>query len=158
LWQGFGAVWKIILVVSLVPLIVALMGRRLLYHRVMLDLEEKQVESSVDARLLAERLCGEKPEGRLVKKWEGERSMDVCGAAALWAGMRLYKKENPQAVGVREEAVKFGMVGPIFTFVIMVFAVVVGKLAMGWVLSILVGVLGLSVVFLMLTQSVELRH
>lgn len=77
--------------------------------------------------------------------------------AALCVAVFLLSEREPQLAGKRVWALRFGHVFPVFTVICVVFALVVGKLPALWGLSIIVGSLGLAACAQVLTLACELR-
>lgn len=77
--------------------------------------------------------------------------------AALSVGVFLLSQREPTLTGKREWALRFGHVFPVFTVIVMVFAIAVGKLPVMLCLSIIVGSLGLAACAQALTLACELR-
>jgi len=74
---------------------------------------------------------------------QGASAADA-GMAALRVGLYLLSQRNPAAVARRQWALRFGHVFPVFTLVVCVFAMLVGKLPLLWALSILFASLGIA--------------
>ena len=82
---------------------------------------------------------------------------DVIGLAevALMCGEALVAWREPDLMKWRQWALRFGWAFPAFTTLVMVFAVVVGKLPAMWAITIAVAALGLASGMLIATLAVE---
>lgn len=85
---------------------------------------------------------------------ESKRARDVAEAAVL-AGMVLMARQQAKVIGWRRWAIKFGAAMPAFTAIVMVFAMVIGRLSPTLSISIVAATLGLATLFLWFTQPVE---
>lgn len=88
------------------------------------------------------------------KMAESKEVRDVAGAALL-AGMVLMARQQSQVVAWRSWAVKFGYAMPGFAIVVMVFAMVIGRLAPSMSIAIVSACLGISTILLWSTLTVE---
>lgn len=77
--------------------------------------------------------------------------------AALRVGIFLLAQREPSLAARRDWALRFGHVFPVFTVIVTVFALVVGKLPPVWGLSIIVGSLGIAACAQVLALACELR-
>ncbi len=75
--------------------------------------------------------------------------------AGLRAGLTLMARRQEKVVSWRVWAVKFASVFPVFTLIILAFALVMGRLGGSWVLGIFSGSLGFSCLMLWMTFSIE---
>lgn len=168
---------RLLLFVSLLPLLAALILRKLNADRVLrvargrqlhlkpADLARRMLDSAghqeVDVRTVRRVWAGGATTGG---DWislpaasaAGDSAADH-GVAALRVGLYLLSRRNPVALARRRWATRFGHVFPIFTAIVVVFAVAVAKLPMFWGLSIVVGSLGLAACAQILTLTTELQ-
>ena len=77
--------------------------------------------------------------------------------AALAVGVFMLSQRESSLTDKRAWALRFGHVFPVFTVIVMVFALAVGKLPPLWALSIVVGALGLAACAQAMTLACELR-
>ncbi len=85
---------------------------------------------------------------------ESKEVRDVAGAA-LMAGMVLMARQQDRVVAWRSWAVKFGYAMPGFAMVVMIFAMVVGRVPPSMSIAIVSACLGLSTLLLWSTLTVE---
>ena len=85
---------------------------------------------------------------------ESKRARDVAEAGAL-AGMVLMARQQAKVVGWRRWATKFGSAMPVFTALVMVFAIVIGRLSPTLSIALVSASLGVATLFLWFTQPVE---
>lgn len=92
---------------------------------------------------------------RLSSELAKSRSAEAHGYAALHVGLYFLRERDPEAIARRRWAIRFGHVFPIFCSVVLVFAILVGRLQPGWMLMLLLAVLALATCVQMLTVGVE---
>jgi len=96
-------------------------------------LEKRRAEVKVEpARLI------------LTKRLAEAKNVIALGEVALLCGHALVAVKNPELLKWRQWAVKFSWAFPVFTLVVLVFAVVVAKLPVVWGIAAAIGALGLG--------------
>lgn len=81
---------------------------------------------------------------RLPKETAESRSAYAHGQATLRFGLYLLARRDAKAVDRRRWALRFGHVFPIFTCIVAIFAVLVAKIPLGWILAIILSSLALA--------------
>jgi hypothetical protein len=171
---------RIILLLSIIPLLAAIILRRMNGDRILRrdgqNLLTKPAEST--ARKMLDAMGHEKIELRQRKSpWSvlGSSSdkeielpdftkgkshpgtVESHALAALRVGIFLLGQREPSLTAKREWALRFGHVFPIFTVICVIFALAVGKLPVIWGLSIVIGSLGIAACAQALALACELR-
>lgn len=168
---------RLLLLLSLIPLLVALVLRKLNADRVLRlarktqlqmrgeDLARKMLDSmghrDVEIKTTKRSWAGAAVTGDdwlslPAKAAEGNSACDH-GQVALRVGLYLTSLRNPSAIARRRWALRFGHVFPIFTTIVCVFGLVVAKLPALWALSIVMGSLGLAACAQIFTVTAELQ-
>lgn len=168
---------RLLLLISLLPLLAALILRKLYADRI---LKESRIidlgrDGSSLARSMLDSMGQESTELRLSKgEWAGAAAtgdgwlslpsqtalgthVADHGQVALRVGLYFLSLKDPAAVARRRWALRFGHVFPIFTVVVCVFALLVGKLPVLWLLSIVMASLGLAAGAQLLTLTTNLQ-
>lgn len=168
--------WKIVLLVSLVPVIAGVLLRKWCCDRVLKKMEHG-VTNQTGQRLAAHLLLNQKlddeieivdkkktrliigPPVKIQLSSGDQKGKDILtlGRVANVVGRSLIAHEHAQLIGWREWAVRFGWAFPAFTALVVVFAIAVAKLTVMMGITVVVGALGLSSVFLLATTMVELE-
>ena len=167
---------KLILLVSLVPIILSVVIRKLVCDRGVRSAGD--AETSRTGRELAEILLSKagisdkvqieekrraevkigKPVRMLITKRLAESSNVVAlGEVALLCGHALIATSNPDLLKWRQWAVKFSFAFPVFSLVVLVFAVVVAKIPPGLGLVFAAAALGAGSLFSLLSLQVEVQ-
>lgn len=168
---------RLLLFLSLLPLLAALVLRKLNADRVLRHSRNTRLHSRAED--LAEKMLAsmgqEEVEIRTTKRvWAGasvtgegwlalpEQAADGDTAAdhgriALRVGLYLTMQRNPAAIARRRWALRFGHVFPVFTLVVCVFGLVVGRLPGLWALSIVMASLGLAACAQIFTVATDLQ-
>lgn len=168
---------RLLLLISLLPLLAALILRKLYADRILRESRGMVLgrDGSSLARSMLDSMGHENAELRLSKgEWAGAaaagegwlslpsktalgNSVADHGQVALRVGLYFLSLKDPAAVARRRWALRFGHVFPIFTAVVCVFALLVGKLPMLWLVSIVMGSLGLAACAQLLTLAANLQ-
>ena len=167
---------KLILLVSLVPIILSVVIRKLFCDRGVRSAGD--AETSRTGRELAEILLSKagisdkvqieekrraevkigKPVRMVITKRLAESSNVVAlGEVALLCGHALIATSNPDLLKWRQWAVKFSFAFPVFSLVVLVFAVVVAKIPPGLGLVFAAAALGAGSLFSLLSLQVEVQ-
>jgi len=77
------------------------------------------------------------------------------GRAALQVGLYLLSQRDPKVMARRRWAIRFGHVFPVFTTVVMTFALVVGRLHAVWALAVIMASCALAACAQLLTITAE---
>ena len=138
---------KLILLISLLPIILSVVVRKFFCDRGVRS--AGNAETSRTGRELAELLLskagisgevevvekrrtevkvGEPVKLVLTKRLAGAKNVVALGEVALLCGHALVATSNPDLLKWRQWAVKFSFAFPIFTLVVLIFAVVVAKI------------------------------
>lgn len=164
-----------ILLFSLVPTILAIVVRKFFCDRGVRLAGQR--EASLTGRQFAERLlekAGLRGKVEVVEKRRAEvkvepprlvlskRLADSCqvvslGEVALLCGHALVAVRNPDLLKWRQWAVKFSWAFPVFTLVVLVFAVVVAKLPPAWGIAGAAAALGLGSGLSLASLQVEVQ-
>lgn len=167
---------RLLLILSLLPLLAALILRKINADRVLRLARETQLRTTANdlARKMLDCMGHESVELKTRKRaWVGadvigdgwlslptataeSTRASAHGQAALRVGLYLVSLRNPAAIARRRWALRFGHVFPIFTTLVVVFALMV-KLPALWALSIVVGSFGLAACAQILTVVAELQ-
>lgn len=161
--------WKLLLLFGLSLTALGVAGRKWFSDRALKQARGKSV--SLTGKSLAKKLVTgaglktEVAEGRRSKLGEGtlvlspavreEKAVLQVAEAGVLAGLVMLGRRQEQLLGWREWGLKFGWAAPAFTMVVVVFAIVVGKLPMGWGLGVISVGLGLGVLASALVAWVE---
>ena len=152
------AMHRLIIILSILPILAALFCRKFFADRVFYSLKQETLR--ISAYQLARGMLDSMDQEQIdIKKkklsWAGLQSFtkdtitlspDIAdnpsanahGKAALEVGLFLLSQRSPAITARRQWAVRFGQVFPIFTIVVAIFAVVVAKLNPGWILTVVV--------------------
>ncbi|MDA1007322.1 MAG: zinc metallopeptidase [Verrucomicrobia bacterium] len=167
--------WKILLLVSLLPTVVAVLARKWLCDRVVRPYEGHMTSRS--GRELAEGLLKAAGRGASISVAEKRKAgvvvdppqlvlssalaeaRDVVslGKGAALTGQALVAADQPQLMRWRQWVLRFSWAFPVFTAVVLVFAVVVAKLAASWAIVILLGALGLASALSLASVMIEVE-
>jgi hypothetical protein len=167
---------RLLLILSLLPLLAALILRKLNADKALRLARETRLQITAGelARKMLDSMGHEGVELKTRKRaWvgadvigDGWLSLQTAmaesvtahahGRAALRVGLYLVSLRNPAAISRRRWALRFGHVFPIFTTLVVVFALMV-KLPALWALSIVVASLGLATCAQVLTVVAELQ-
>jgi hypothetical protein len=168
-------VWKILLLVSLLPTVIAVLVRKWLSDRTLSgcagQITNRSGREVAEALLKASGKAGQltidekkKPSvgvepAQLHLSFELAEAKDVVslGHVAALTGQALMAVEQPELVKWRQWVLRFGWAFPVFTFVVVLFAVVVAKVAMVWGIVIILGALGLASTLLLASVMIEVE-
>lgn len=153
--------WRILFIVALVPTIVAVAVRKLLCDRVVVQsaghtatrsgqelaermLRKAGLEEEVEVTVKRRTSIGVHP-ARLALSRDLAEARDVVslGEVAALTGMSVVAQQQPDLVKWRQWVVRFGMAFPVFTLVVVVFAVAVAKI--GAFIAIVIVLLALGI-------------
>jgi hypothetical protein len=153
--------WRILFIVALVPTIVAVAVRKLLCDRVVIQsaghmatrggkelaermLRKAGLEEEVEVTVKRRASIGINP-ARLALSQDLAEARDVVslGEVAALTGMSVVAQQQPDLVKWRQWVVRFGMAFPVFTLVVVVFAVAVAKI--GAFIAIVIVLLALGI-------------
>jgi len=168
---------RLLLFLSLLPLLAAIILRKLNAERVLRGSRDTQLHIKGEdlARSMLASVGHETVELSTTKQaWAGasvtgERWLALPaesavgssaadhGQVALRVGLYLTSLSHPAVIARRRWALRFGHVFPVFTVVVCSFALVVGKLPALWVLSIIMASLGIAACAQVLTVVAELQ-
>ncbi|MGB2402490.1 MAG: hypothetical protein ACPIA7_03665 [Akkermansiaceae bacterium] len=168
---------RLLLFLSLLPLLAALVLRKLNADRILKLSRERNLSGNGEA--LAKRMLSsmelENTELRIKKReWAGAaasgdgwlaltpqlasgKSVADHGQVVLRVGLYFLSLRDPKSVARRRWALRFGHAFPIFTLVVCVFALLVGKLPVMWVISIAMASLGIAACAQILTLTTNLQ-
>ena len=168
---------RLLLFLSLLPLLAALVMRKLNADRVLKLSRDRDL--SGDGAALAKRMLSsmghENTELQIKKReWAGAaangdgwlsitpqlasgKSVADHGQVALRVGLYFLALRDPKSVARRRWALRFGHAFPIFTLVVCVFALLVGKLPVMWLVSIAMASLGIAACAQILTLTTNLQ-
>lgn len=171
---------RFLIFISLMPLLAAIVLRKFNADRVLL--REKDIRIGFRADITARKMFDlmdcpdvEIRQGRLswfgatglgkdhillpdfVKGGIAEHGAEAHGRAALQVGLFLLADREPELVARRSWALRFGHVFPIFTAIVTVFALVVGKVPAFWGLSVVLGSFGIAACSQVLALACERR-
>ncbi|MDE0825364.1 MAG: zinc metallopeptidase [Akkermansiaceae bacterium] len=154
--------WKILLLISLLPTVAAVVGRKWLFERVVKEFvghETNRTGREVAVALLKEsgkaaqvaivekRKPGvslEPPQLELSKELSEAKDVVSLGQVAALTGQAMVAAEQPDLIKWRQWVLRFSWAFPIFTFVVVAFALVVAKLGAAWAIVSVLGALGLA--------------
>lgn len=168
---------RLLLLFALLPLLAALILRKLNADRVLRLSRKTQLHTKGEdlARKMLDSMGHEEVEIKTAKRaWAGAavlgddwlsipaapadgNSAADHGQAALRVGLYLTSLRNPSAIARRRWALRFGHVFPVFTTIVCVFGLAVGRLPGLWALSIVVASLGLAACAQIMTLTAELQ-
>ena len=167
---------RLILIVSLIPIILSVVVRKLFCDRGMrmagnaetsrsgreladLLLAKAGVAKKVEVveKRKAEVKVGEPVKLILSKRLAEARNVVALGEVALLCGHCLVAIRNPDLLKWRQWAVKFSFAFPIFTLVVLIFAVVVAKLSTTLGLALAAAALGAGSLMSLLSLQVEVQ-
>ncbi|MBT8043630.1 MAG: zinc metallopeptidase, partial [Verrucomicrobiae bacterium] len=168
---------RLLLFLSLIPLLVALVLRKLNADRVLRLARETRLQITGEklARKMLDSTGHQDVEINTTKRrWAGAavigedwislptdhangKSAYDHGQAALRVGLFLISLRGQSAISRRRWALRFGHVFPIFTTIVCIFGLVVAKLPALWVLSVVMGALGLAACAQILTVSTNMQ-
>ena len=156
---------RIILFISLLPILAALMSRMFFADRVLKGARGKTLNT--EAHQFAKKMLavmsgstGEAIEIQLKKRsWVGAHevrrghltlapnvasslSVSAHGKVALSVGLALLAERSPELIARRQWALRFGQVAPVFVTIVAIFALLVAKLSVGYLLAIIAATLG----------------
>ncbi len=168
---------RILLLFALFTLAVAVVLRKLNADRVLHGLKDVRLSSSAGdaARKMLDSVKQNEVEVRAPKrhwaaaadlgsKWLvlASESADglsarAHGQAALQVGLYLLSLRDPKALARRRWAIRFGHVFPIFSLIVVIFALIAARLAGLWGLGIIMASCGIAVCAQILVLSTERR-
>ncbi|MFP6865053.1 MAG: zinc metallopeptidase, partial [Roseibacillus sp.] len=166
---------KLILLISLVPTILAIVVRKFFCDRGLRsagDAETSRTGRELATMLLekaglsekVEVLVKRRPEVKvepakliLSKHLEEAKNVIALGEVALLCGHALVAVKNPELLKWRQWAVKFSWAFPVFTLVILVFAIVVARMPPGWGISVAAAALGLGSGMSLASLQIEIQ-
>lgn len=168
---------RLLLIVSLLPLLAAVVLRKLNGDRVLFSFKDTRLSAtagetarkmldsigreSVEIKVSARRWTASADVGAgwlaLPRETAGGVSARAHGRAALQVGLYLLALRDPKAVARRRWAIRFGHVFPVFTAMVVVFALVVARLAGLWGFGILMASCGLAACAQLLALTAERR-
>lgn len=166
---------KVLLLISLIPTILAIVVRKFFCDRVIKavgDAETSRTGRELAAILLekagvskkVEVLEKRKPEVKpdptkliLSKRLAEARNVIALGEVALMCGHAVVASKNPDLLRWRQWAVKFSFAFPIFTLVVLIFAVVVAKLSVTLGLALIATALGAGSLMSLMSLQVEIQ-
>lgn len=168
---------RLLIFLSLLPLLAALILRKLNADRVLRVSVKTQLQSNgeVLARKMLDSMEHQQVQVKTSKRaWAGAAvtgedwlsipqkhasgsSAADHGQAALRVGLYLTLLRDPKAIARRRWALRFGHVFPIFTVIVCVFGLAVAKLPALWALAIVMSALGLAACAQALTLTTELQ-
>ncbi len=167
---------RVILLISLLPIILSVVVRKLFCDRGVRSAGDG--ETSRTGRELAELLLskagisgeveviekrraevkvGKPVKLMLSKRLVGARNVLALGEVALLCGHALVATSNPDLLKWRQWAVKFSFAFPIFTLVVLIFAVVVAKIPVGLGLALAAAALGVGSLMSLSSLQVEVQ-
>ncbi|MCP5538227.1 MAG: zinc metallopeptidase [Akkermansiaceae bacterium] len=168
---------RLLILLSLLPLLAALILRKLNADRVLTVSRKTRLNSKGEtlARKMLDSMGHQQVEIKTTKRaWAGAAvtgehwlslpanpaagsSAADHGLVALRVGLYLTSLRDPKALGRRRWALRFGHVFPIFTVIVCVFGLAVAKLPPLWALGVVMGSLGLAACAQALTLTTELQ-
>jgi hypothetical protein len=165
--------WKPVLMLSLLPTVAAIFIRIMFCERVLArSAESVATRNGRDLARSLLRRAGAEDEVEVVERRragvgvnpaqvrlssvlaEG-RDVIGLGEVALMCGEALVAAREPDLMKWRQWAVRFGWAFPAFTMLVLVFAVVVGKLPAMWAITTALAALGIASGMLLATLMVE---
>lgn len=165
--------WKVLLLVSLLPIVVVVLVRRWRCDRILRSCQGHMTNRS--GRELAEGVFKASGHGDLItvevkrragvqvsppclilsrELAEGKEVVSLAEVAAL-AGQVLVAVGQPELVNWRQWVVRFSWAFPIFTTVVVIFAVVVAKVGASWGVVIVLGALAIASSLSLVSVMVE---
>lgn len=155
---------RLIILLTLLPVIAAIACRRFLSDRVIKSSQQQIFQYSIKG--FAEKMLHSLGHGDIQLKpqkslWAGghritEDSLTLTylsdqdstaqnlGKTALEVGLFLLALKDPKLISRRQWAIRFGYVFPAFTILIAVFSLILAKVSIGWILAIIITSLGLA--------------
>lgn len=167
---------RIIILISIIPTILAIVARKMFCDRGLGKVVG--VETSRTGQELAERLlekAGVKGKVEIVQKRRAEvkigaraqlslpkrlsesKSAIALGEVSLLCGHAVVATQNPDLLKWRQWAVRFSWAFPVFTLVVLVFAMVVGRMPVHWGLAVALASLGVGSLMVLLSLQVEIQ-
>jgi len=166
---------RILLLFSLLSLLAAVALRKLNGDRVLHSLKDTRLKISAGdlARKMLDSVDQKKVEIKTpARRWAasadlGSKSLILTrdaadgvsarshGQAALQVGLYLLSLRDPKAIARRQWAIRFGHVFPVFTTMVVIFALIVARLAGLWGISIVMASCGLAACAQILTLAAE---
>jgi hypothetical protein len=141
--------YRLLLILSLAPLVVALLSRWWFGLRVL------AIEGTRACRCDLTRWFP--PDSGKDGVQRAEASAGDFGRNLREMALADWKQSDPSAASAREGMRRFGMAVPPLSAVVAIFAMVVGKIPLAGVLAILLGATALAAVFGLLTLPAELQ-
>ncbi len=168
---------RILLLFSLLTLLAAVALRKFNADRVLHRLKDVRLSLTAGelARKMLDSVQQEKVEVRTpAQRWAAAADMGgqwlslprdsasgmtayAHGQAALQVGLYLLSLKDPKALARRRWAIRFGHVFPVFTTMVVIFAVIVARLAGLWGFGIIMASCGLAACAQLLALSAERR-
>jgi hypothetical protein len=168
--------WKLLLLVSLLPIVATILLRKWCCDRVLQQMKGKitnQAGHLLVGQLLRHRKLASEIEYRQKKKtrlmmgpplviqlsnlaWNGRDVLNL-GILSNLVGRALITHEHRELVNWREWAVRFGWAFPSFTLLVVVFAVAVAKIPVMIGIVIVLGSIGIASGLLLASMMVELE-
>lgn len=153
---------RLLILISILPIITIVICRKFFSDRLLRQSEETQLQHN--AQELARKMLVSVQQDVIqiqTKKsaWVGSRKLskktlslppDIAndssarahGKSALEVGLTLLLIRNPKVIARRQWALRFGQVFPVFTAIVAIFALLVAKLKVGWLLAVIAASLG----------------
>jgi len=170
--------YKILLLLSLIILFVSITLRRFYADRSLLQSRRKKLshDASHTARKMLDSIHHESVKIKLPNQLHHalsgsdvigkkhlslprdiaqQKSVNAHGLASLRVGLYLLSLNDPKAINQRRWAIRFGHAFPIFTTLVVVFAVFATKLYILWAISIIITSLAAATMAQLLTLKVE---
>ena len=157
---------RAIILLSLLPILASLLTRRFFSDRILKS--SSNYETSIAPLDLAEKMllaAGHEDIKVTISKSNSNLQSDIKGKsislpakltksdtaltngkAALIVGLYLLSIKQPKLLAQRQWAIRLGYVLPVFVLIIVIFAVVLAKLPMIWILSVIIGSISISCV------------
>jgi len=167
---------RLILLISLVPIILSVVIRKLFCDRgvrsagdaktsrtgreladILLSKAGIASQVEIEEKRRAEVKVGKSVRLILTKRLAESTNVLALGEVALLCGHALVATSNPDLLKWRQWAVKFSFAFPIFSVVVLVFAVVVAKIPAGLGLAFAAAALGFGSLFSLLSLQVEVQ-
>ncbi|BDS06438.1 hypothetical protein NT6N_14780 [Oceaniferula spumae] len=166
---------RLLLFLSLLPLLVAVILRKFNGDRVLHTIKDKRLTISAGdlARKMLDSVSQQAVEIKSpARRWVaspdlGQQWLIISpdtatgvsarshGESAMKVGLYLLSLRDPKAIARRAWAIRFGHVFPVFTTVVMVFALVVGRVPALWALAIVMTSLALAACAQIFTLTAE---
>lgn len=166
---------RLLLILSLLPLLAAVILRKLNGDRVLYSLKDTRLTITAGdlARKMLDSVSQKAVEIKTpARRWAASADLGSKwlvlprgtalgvsarshGQASLQVGLYLLSLRDPKAISRRRWALRFGHVFPVFTTIVVIFALVVARLAGLWGLGIIMASCGLAACAQLLTLAAE---